>query len=300
MKNPFLLLVVFYIVCFSLTAQEVEEYNRLTKFTAASILYTQYSTNDFDSEFLKGNVTTSELKATLQYPLEIKKSGLKIINGLNLILLSPKVEEEVNAIEINRNFYTIAYNLGLIKTIGKKHWRIVTILKPTFASDFHEAFSSEDFLFQASAFTIKRVNKFWEFGFGLSLNTRFGNEQLLPLLYYSSKKNQLETNIFIPSYIQQFYCFEKSKIGISLAVDMNNYNFDNTVIPNLDLDKLIYLRLNIGPMYERLLMKNIYANMQGGITIMNRHMWNDQNKETVLELSPEDKFFFRVGLKLLK
>ncbi len=144
------------------------------------------------------------------------------------------------------------------------------------------------------------MNEFWEFGFGLSLNTRFGNEQLLPLLYYYRKKDKWETNVFIPSYIQQFYALEKGKIGISLAIDGNNYNFENTVIPNLDLDKLSYSRVNIGPMYEFKLWGDIYTNIQGGVTIMNKQSWNDQFKEEVLDLAPEDKLFFRIGLKMLK
>lgn len=299
-KATLFVFLFFYFFCSYTAAQEVKEYERLTKFTAAAIVYTQYSTNSFESEFVKGKVTTSELKATLQYPLQFKEKGWTIINGLNFILLSPKVEEEVNAVEIKRNFYTVAYNLGVIKDIGKKHWRVTAFLQPTLASDFHDPFSSQDFIFQAAGFTEKRVNEFWEFGFGLSLNTRFGNEQLFPLLYYYRKKDQWETNVFIPSYIQQFYALEKGKIGISLALDGNNYNFDNTVIPNLDLDKLSYSRVNIGPMYEFKVLGDIYANIQGGVTIMNKQSWNNQFKEEVLDLTPEDKLFFRVALKMLK
>ncbi len=300
MRQSLLLIVLPLFYCLNLYAQEVEVYERLPKYTGASLIYTQYTTNSFESESLKGTVTSSELKATLSYPLEIQKNRLTIINGIDFILLSAKVKEDVNDIDITRNFYTIAYNLGLSKEIGKKHWSVMAFLKPTLASDFQEPFSAQDFIFQVAGFTTKRVNKFWEFGFGLSLNTRFGNEQLLPLLYLFRKKERWETNIFIPSHIQQFYCFEKSKVGVSLEVDGNNYNFGNTVIPNLDLDKLSYSRVNIGPMYEFQLLGDIYANVQGGATIMNQQTWNNQFKEKELDLTPTDKLFFRVALKFLK
>jgi len=288
------------LTCFYLTAQEKVEYDRLTKFTAVSANYIQYTTNSFESEILNGEITTSEFKMTAQYPLIFEDKGFTFVNGLDFILLSPRVIEETNTVDIKRNFYTIAYNMGLIKEIGKKNWSVMAFLKPTLASDFHEEFSSQDFIFQVAGFTTKRVNEFWEFGFGLSVNTRFGDEQLLPLLYFFRKKNQWETNMFFPSHAQQFYCFEKSKIGISLAIDGNNYNFDNTVIPNLDLDKLSYSRVNIGPMYEFQLVGEIYANVQGGVTIMNRQSWNDQFDETILDFAPEDKLFARIALKWLK
>ncbi len=129
MKKATLFIFLFvYFFCSYTAAQEVKEYERLTKFTAASLIYTQYSTNSFESDLVKGKVTTSELKATLQYPLQFKEQGWTIINGLNFILLSPKVEEEVNAIEIKRNFYTIAYHTAIIKDIGKKNWRITAFL----------------------------------------------------------------------------------------------------------------------------------------------------------------------------
>ncbi len=301
MKHQTLCSLLFCLVFFSVNAQEtVKEYERLALFTAASVQYIQYTTNRFESELVQGEITTSELKAYAQYPWEFEDKGFTWLNGIDFTLLSPSVIEENNDVDITRNFYAISYNMGFIQEVGKKNWSVMAFLKPTLASDFQTDFSGEDFIFQVAGFTTKRVNEFWEFGFGASLNTRFGNEQLLPLLYYFRKKGKWETDFFFPSHLRQFYCFENSKIGLSGAIDGNNYNFENTVIPNLDLDKLSYSRVNIGPVYEFKIFRDVYANVQGGVTIMNRQTWNDQLKNQVLDMTPEDKLFFIISLKYLR
>ena len=68
----------------------------------------------------------------------------------------------------------------------------------------------------------------------------------------------------------------------------------------MDLDKLSYSRVNIGPEYEIKLTKKIKLNLNGGLTVANKLDWLNGNDESELDLSPENKFFFKLGLKLVK
>jgi len=273
----------------------------LEEFSFANVSYTNYGESEFVKNNQTGKISFSEVKISLSFPKLLKNKKTVLINGVEFTNLKPTFSGDINASSVSRDFYSIAYNLAMVNPLGTKGWSYTLGVKPTLASDFEEKVSSEDFILQVLGMFSKRANENFKYGFGISYNTRFGKKQVMPLLQLVYKKNKWETYAYLPAYVGQFYHFKTSKLGFSVSVNGNNYNFANTaVITGLDLDKLMYSRINIGPEYEIKLMKKIKLNLSGGIAVANKLDWLNGDGNSELDLSPENKAFFKIGLKFLK
>lgn len=303
------ILIIALSLVFSITSttaqEEIQKQQKklkpLEEFTFANISYTNYGESEFVKQGQSGKVSFSEMKVSLSYLKLLKNKKTALINSVEFTNLKPTFSEGINASTISRNFYSAAYNLAMVNPLGTKGWSYALGVKPTLASDFKEKLSSEDFILQVIAIFSKRANENFKYGFGVSYNTRFGKRQIMPILQLIYKKNKWEMNTYIPAYISEFYHFKTSKLGLTISVNGNNYNFKNNLaLTGLDLDKLIYSRINIGPEYEIKLMKKIKLNLSGGITVANKLDWIDGDGDSELDLSPENKVFFKAGLKLLK
>jgi len=299
MKQNRLAVFLFLCVMSIAFAQEGEKtFKPLEEFNLASVSYTNYGESKFVKGDYEGKVEFSEVRVALSYPKVFKNKKTVLINGIEFTNLKPTFSGGINESPVSRNFYSIAYNLALVNPLGKKGWRYTIGLKPTIASDFEEKISTEDFTLQALAMFSKRANAHFKYGFGVSYNTRFGKKQVMPLVQLIYKKNNWEAKAFLPAYVSQFYHFKTSKLGLSINVNGNNYNFNNTIAPTgLDLDKLLYSRINIGPEFEIKLMKRLRLNLSGGIAVANKLDWLNGDGDSELDLSPESKTFFKVGLK---
>jgi len=298
MKNTITIASLLFFSFLSTTAQKKQ--NSFREFVIAEINYVNYSTSEFQKNNHQGDVRFSAINLRFTLPKLLKNKKTLILNGFEFNNLNPTFSDNTNASPKTRGFFSIAYNFALRNPIGTKGWNYTLSLKPTIASDLEEKISSEDLILQALAIFSKRANSNFKYGFGLSFNTRFGEKQIVPIIQLNYKKNNWETKSYLPAYIGHFYNFNRSKLGLSINVNGNNYNFSNSNTINIDLDKLSYSRINIGPEYEMYLLKNIKLNLNGGITIAKKLDWKNANGDSVLDLSPVNKSFFKIGLKLVK
>jgi len=299
MRTRFLILfAVFLFIKKNSNAQSENDYKPLLKFPLVTINQTFYSNTNFDSDQNNVGAKLSEQRGAFLFPIRTKNNTI-IINGLEFTNLRTEYWKS-NIIEnTQRNFSSIAYCLGLVKPIGNKNWKGVLFLKPTLASDFKEKLSEDDFILQSSLLAIKRINQYSEFGIGLSFNTRFGQEMFIPMFHYVRKKHNWETYTVLPIYASQFFCFNKSKIGVSYHLNGNFYNFHNTITSDRDLDKLSYTRMNIGPEFEQVLFNKISANIKTGVSVGKELKWINKAGLEELDLSPKYCYFITLSLKVL-
>jgi len=270
----------------------------LMDFVLASAFTTHYGNSSYTKDGKDGSYSASEHKLSLAVPIPIQKNKLFILNGFDFTNLKANNNSPNKISTTDRNFYSFSYNLGIIKVV-KKQWTIFANIKPTLSSDFKEDISSEDFIFQSSIFASKISKKNYTYGFGLSYTTRFGRPLLIPILTYIYRTGNWNTKIILPAYISQQYHFKNSKLGFSINLNGNNFNFKNDVSPKLDLDKLSYVRINIGPEYELNIYKMLNLNIHAGITVYNKISSADKKSNEELNLSSNNKFFFRLGLKII-
>ncbi|MFC5048500.1 DUF6268 family outer membrane beta-barrel protein [Aquimarina hainanensis] len=298
MNNKILLTTaVLFFQTILVIGQERSQKDPMEEFYIGTVSYTHFGESSFEEKQYEGKVGFSEVLVDLKFPYVLKNKKTIIINGVEFTNLKPNFSNEADASSsVSRNFYSVAYYLALNNRIGKQ-WSYSIGLKPAFASDFQSGISSDDFMLRGTALVSKQVSRSFKYGFGVSYNTRFGRRMVIPLVQLVYKKGHWGTYAYLPAYISQFYHLKNGKVGLSIIANGNNYNFYDDTGAGLNLDKLNYTRVNIGPEYETKIGGKLKINVSGGITVANKLEWTDSDSETALDLSPENKYFLRATLK---
>ncbi|WP_103071747.1 DUF6268 family outer membrane beta-barrel protein [Aquimarina sediminis] len=303
-RKIFSLCFVAFFVAVNMFAQketESAEYPRLTKLPVLSTDFFYYGKSDFEANGLQGEIDMQEWSTVLQYVIPLKEKKWYFSNRLQYTLFNYNTQLE-GIDDISKEFHSIAYTAGITKVLPKR-WSVTLNLSPTLATDFEESLSSDDLILQFSALAMKRSSPYFSYGFGLAYTTRFGSPTVLPLLSLTYKKNNFTTLAILPAYIAQYYSFneDKYRMGLKVATFGNLYNAElDQIGANLDLNRVSYSRITFGPDFRAKLFNDFYLNLGGGMAFRNILEFQDSDLNTAFDFDTDNKFFFNVGIKLLK
>ncbi len=293
-------ILILHFFVFSLYSQDTLKYERLQQYQVLDLAYTYYTPTKFeDEEEYPEKIRLSQLDATFQFPIKLSKNNV-INNLLEFRSLHPATKINIPEYGMDRSFYSLAYELGYIKQFGTKNKSLIALLKPTLATDYKSLTISNDFLIQGTLMLSQRKSEYMKYGFGITFNTKFGSNVLLPIFQYVRKKGKWETDLLLPSHAYQYYYFGKSKIGISLSILGNSFNYTSTLLQNIEFDKLSYTKLNLGITYNYSTSKGFGINVITGSSIFNSLKFLDQNGDTSLDLTPVQDYFIRISFVLEK
>lgn len=277
--------------------EDSPSYQRLTNFPVFSINAFEYANSGYKTPNGEGHIKMSELNTSIQLAFPLKEKKLYLYNKVNYAQFN--FNTDYNRNNANEQFNSIALSMGLIVVL-KNHWRLFGIITPTLASDFENALSKEDLLTQASVIATKRANHNYEYGFGLALSTRFGRELVIPLATLTYKKNKWSTLMVLPAYLSQYYEINNTRVGLKMSTFGNIYNLSTSPSPQLEMDKLGYSRITIGPDIGTKLFGSFYLNINSGLAVRNRLESINHKQKIEMKLSMQEKFFFNIGLSLIK
>ncbi|WP_196888649.1 DUF6268 family outer membrane beta-barrel protein [Aureivirga sp. CE67] len=293
MKKTITLLLILF--CTSVFSQQ-----KLNEFELFRVSYTNFSRAKIKSDFSQvkdDKIRIEEYRINFNYPIVSKDKKTILINGISYVNMKPVYNFNTTFTnETSENYYSISYNLGLVKRL-KKDWTITALVSPTLASDFNGELKSDDFILQASAIATKQVSKNLNYGFGLSYNTRFGQPLVVPILQLTYVKNKWKTVVIFPGIIGEFYQFNKNNtVGLLAAINGSQFNISTkeTVLDNLN-----YTRVNFGPSYERSIYKDLKINLFTGYTLAKKISWSTFTKGDI-DLKPENSYFFQISLRYVK
>lgn len=274
---------------------------RLVKFPLVTTDFLYYPKSNFNTKSGKGKVGMNEYNFSFQYAIPIKKNKTYFYNKIDLSVFGYHVLLESEKLEFLETFHSLDFTMGLIKVLPQK-WRLALNFSPTLASDFKDKLSSDDFIYQFAAIAIKRAKDNLQYGAGIAYTSRFGKLTLIPLVNLTYKKDKWLTLAMIPTYFSEFYCInEDSKIGLAANVNGDYYNVRFDAIPTtIDLNKASYSRITIGPEYQFKLFGDLYLNTGIGIAVRNILAIQNKNLNEEVSLDADCKYYFHMGLRILK
>ena len=302
-----ILLLMTLIVGYSLSAQTISDtiktdttaFPRMGKFPVLSLGYTSYSPSSFEYGNTEADIAMSEFNGVLQYSIKLKDKKTYLLNRFHFNLFQITQDNILRTSIISSNYYSFTVGLGIIQVL-KNRWKIIGTLNPTYASDGHNPLSMDDMILQASLLASKRKTPNFEYGFGLVSTTRFGNRLVTPVVSWTYSKNEWISTALLPVNATVAYQLKKVDLGIRYTAFGNVYNSKYSDNTDLELDKLGYSRLNIGPDILINIYKSFYLNINSGITIRNRLQSFTSGGKQELDLATQNKLFFNVSLKVLK
>lgn len=296
MKSLFRILIALFIG--QNFAYSQEDTKRNQSFPVLQFNYYNFSPAAIEKPNNAGKIKISELQLRLQAPIELKKDKSYLLQRLEYNYMNPTFRENKGFPKIQNNeLHAIAYSIGLMQSIGNG-WKITGIIAPTLASDFKASISLEDFVLQSTLILGKQVSPIFEYGFGVSYNTRFGEPLVMPVFLLNYQKEKWKIKAILPTLFESYYHFNKSKLGILIQVHGNAFSFHKSIESNYNLNKLYRSRINIGPSFESKLYKHLYINTSAGLSFRNKIISIDTESDNKLDLSTDNKFFFNVGFSI--
>ena len=298
-----LLLIASLIPCFVNAQKLVEEspLKRLSKFPVLTSDYIYYPSADFSTENSNGTVTSSEWRTTLQFAIPLKEKKTYLFNGIQHSMFHFNLETDQQAYQNSETYQSFQYRLGLIKVLPKR-WTLSLTLVPTIASDFNAPIESDDFVIHAAAMAIKRSGTNFQYGFGLAYTSRFGNLTLVPLFSLTRKVGNWQTIGVLPTYLSHYYEInDQSKVGITLNINGNLYNVTlDQNYSSFDLNRVAYSRITVGPEYLHKLFGDLYLSTSTGISLRNLVEVQDDQLNKELDFDIKSRFYFNIGLRIMK
>ena len=298
-------IVVLVLIAHLGIAQENKElslsYPKLEKFPVFSMDYFYYPNSDLEIDSGKGEFKMNEFRAAVQLVHPLKKNKIFLYHKMQYTFLNYETRFDVSRLNSEKEFHNFEYTLGIIHLLQKR-WKLIANVSPMLSSDFEESLSSNDFLIQSTFLAQKRSSPNFEYGFGLTYTTKFGEPALLPVLKMTYKKGNWLTSVSLPSYIAQYYNFNhKTNIGLKASVHGNTFNatFDDD-FSEAAINRVIYSNINVGPEFQINLFNDLYLNISSGYTLRNVLEIQDHDLNTIGDYDIEDKFFITARIKILK
>jgi hypothetical protein len=290
MKIP----IIFLLILFSqiVSAQDIR---------LAGIEYFNYPKAPVNDNGENYKSSFQELGAFAAYPKQSKNKKTIVVNGIQYALVETSVTNNATAITNDRDFHLIAYNFSIIQKLNN-NWKLAATLSPTLASDFKSKLSGDDFFMQGSLVAIKKLSDYTSIGAGVTYTTKLGQPLWLPAVHFRYYKNRHKLNMLLPSIADYAYQLDqKDKLNAGFRASLNGANFhvtDNNINSSVDVNKLRYSRINLGPLISYKISKMIMLEATGGISTARKYQFLDVKGNTY-SFNSNNVGFFNIGLAIV-
>ena len=155
---------------------------------------------------------------------------------------------------------------------------------------------------QGSFVAIKKLSDYTSIGAGITYTTKLGQPSLLPVLHFRYEKDRHKINILLPTIADYSYQLdEKDKLNAGFRVSLNGADFHvngNNIDSSIQVNKLSYSRINLGPVISYKISKMIMLEATGGISTARKYEFLD-GKGNKYSFSPNNVGFFNIGLAIV-
>ncbi len=300
MKSLIISLFILLIpsILFATGENDSISYKPLVKFPVMGMSTVQYAKIQLKNTTVSNDISMAEYQLFLNFVVKLKEKKTYLFNGVDFSTFRFSLDSQTHQ-SFDKGLYSLAYKIGIIQVL-KNRWQLIGFITPTLASDLKSKLSTEDFVLQSTLMINKRHNEYMEYGFGLSFNTRFGRELLVPVFVFNYKKRNWSSINAFPGFLSGYYHFGNSKIGLSASIFGNLYNYTDTQTHNKQIDKVSYSRILLGPKFQTKLYRDIYLKLSLGTVLMNMHEVYNDDDQLYMEPSSKEKFFFNMAINFLK
>ncbi len=276
---------------------------RLSKFPLFNVSHLNYSNAKVDVDEHSFKYRTEEYNVKLQTAIPLKSRKTYLFNSLSYVYSKYFSEFNQHSDALHR-FHTLNYNVGIIRMLPK-YWTFSVNLSPILSSDFKDKINSDDFRYNVSVMAQKRANEYFEYGIGLGYASYVSYVEggfVVPFFSMTYKNNRNTTRMIFPSFIHQSYAINpNTDLGFRIAMNgslKNMAGFDNS--GNLDLNRISESGVLIGPDLQKKVWGDFYLNVNCGVSVSNRIQFQDNSLKKEMEVDAHQKFYFGIGLVLLK
>ena len=286
------LLSLLLLQCFSnLNAQELK---------LAGIEYANYPKVSLRDDADGFEASFQEFGGFIGIPIVLMDKQLILVNGLSYGMVRSTIENPQQGIESTQTYHRISYSMVSIVRVTDQ-WTLMTRLAPTLASDFDQPMSEDDFMMLGSVTATKKLNERTRIGGGVVYTTRLGRPLLLPMFQYAYKTEKHRFTMFLPAFIRYSYLVGKTDrwtLGIRITPNGANFNAYQDRFAQIEVDKLNYVRINIGPEVTCRLTELLQLEFAGGLSTKRMYKYFDYQGDGY-DYNSNSGVFFKLGLTVV-
>jgi hypothetical protein len=144
--------------------------------------------------------------------------------------------------------------------------------------------NGNDFLIQGAALVSKKFDNNLTLGGGLIFTSQYGVPSFLPALQVNYNSGKHAISAFLPSKINYYYHLgkeEKLRVGSRAAVNGSYFNVSANEFTNVNvnpIDKVIYSRINVGPVINYKLTNTFQLDLFAGYTFARKFQLADSDE----------------------
>ncbi|MBE61250.1 MAG: hypothetical protein CMB89_02705 [Flammeovirgaceae bacterium] len=266
----------------------------------AGIGYANYPTVALKDDADGYETSFQEFGGFFSLPQVLKDGKIILINGFSYGFVKSKMINTIQGKEASKLYHRIGYSLTTVYRLGDS-WLFSGRVAPTLASDLEQSLSRDDVIILGSLIATKKVNEQTKYGGGLIYTTRLGRPLLLPLVQYSHEVNRHSINVFLPALIRYNYSFGKSDefgVGFKIAPNGANFNASEDNFANVVVDKLNYVRINIGPEFNYMITDMLQLEVSGGLSARRTYKYFDTQGDSY-DYNSKNGAFVSVSLSVI-
>lgn len=264
----------------------------------AGVEYVYYPDSELKQSTEGSQVAFQEFGAFVNFPKVYKNERTIVIYGVSYGLVQSRFTNTSS--ESSQTFHRMVYNMMLVHR-SNGPWMFTVRLAPTLATDFKEQLSSHDFVIQGAFVASKKSSEWVRWGGGLLYTTRLGRPLLLPAIQYLYKGNRQVLNVFIPAFIDYTCAFgsrEQFRAGFRIGVNGANFNVHADQQARIPMDRLNYVRVNVGPQVSYLITRVLRLDFCGGVSTKRMYKFEDLHGHTN-NYDSRTALFLNVGLVIV-
>lgn len=260
-----------------------------------------YPMQSIEDATVNGEIGVLEWSGELAIPQPLSNKKTIFIHKVGYANVQVNSQADTNNLSIEGTLYYhgIWYDFGWMQKFNPK-WSLFVNVKPTLASDFGENLNENDFLLQANAMLINTKKENLKYGFGVTYDTRFGRQRILPigLLKYNTSKMELDVLLPLEASLMFNNSTKKWYYGLEMRLNGGVFNnFNEVALVNTVVDEVGYSRLNAGPAVAVRLKDRVKILLSGGISVGRRFELIDVD-ENIIDRTPEPSPYLRLGVSL--
>lgn len=263
----------------------------------AGIDYTYYP--KADSKEGNDKIDYQEMSAFIQYPILLNNKKDILVNKLSYGLVAPTLHSPLDGKmnKISENYHSIGYGLSWIHIFNSK-WLLLASANVSIDSDLHEKLSGDDFVVGTFGLVRYTIDKNLKIGLGVTYSTTLGEPLWLPVgeAEYTDDKMSVALVFPVKASVMMKANNKKLRYGVSGNIGGNNFNLGNfTSAEGLEVDKVRYSRINVGPLVEYDIADGFTLSSSVGVTT-NRILKFEVADDRLAVYNTKAGPFFAIGM----
>lgn len=194
------------------------------------VLHSEYTTtpkNTFENS--DSNTNLEKININLTTPIKLK-NGNAILTGLVYDRVGTSFDSGEEITPVSSFIFKMGMNVKHSET-----WSTTFLLLPKLASTFTENVTTEDFQLGGLVLAKKKKTENLSYKFGAYMNGDQFGPFLVPLFGFYYKKDKLEMDVIVPSYVKINYGITpKITTGVNWRATVKSYNLQGGGITTLD------------------------------------------------------------------